>query len=353
MNACVLHAVGDLRFEELPVPVPKPGFALIRVAACGVCGSDVPRVFSRGTYRFPTIIGHEFAGVVSETGAGVEPSLKGCRAAVYPLLACGTCTSCQSGDMILCERYDYLGSRSDGGFAEYVCAPVENLTPVPEGLSFEEAAMTEPAAVSLHALRRVNLRGGDHVAVFGAGPIGLLAAIWARALGAASVTVCDVDPAKVEFARALGFDLACNPATQDAVEFVRAHAPRGADVVVEASGSARALQQGIGAAAKSGRVALLGNAAGDMGIDADTYGQILRKQLSLSGSWNSEQGDTPRDEWRFTVESMACGRIDVKPLITHRVGLGEVPGAIAMMRDRRERFCKVMYVAGRKAADVG
>ena len=345
MNACVLHAIGDLRLEDTPVPQPKPGFALIKVAACGVCGSDVPRVFSKGTYRFPTIIGHEFAGVVCGTGAGVDSSLDGRRAAVYPLLACGTCASCRAGDMVLCERYDYLGSRSDGGFAEYVCAPVENLTPIPDTLSLEEAAMTEPTAVSLHALRRVNLRGGDHVAIFGAGPIGLLAAIWARALGAASISIFDVDPAKVEFAHGLGLGLACNPATHDAVEFVRAHTPRGADVVVEASGSARALQQGIGAAAKSGRVALLGNAAGDVTLDAGSYSLILRKQLTLSGSWNSEQGDTPRDEWRYTVESMACGRIDVKPLITHRVSLRQVAESIAMMRDRKKTFCKVMYVA--------
>ena len=170
MKACVLHAIGDLRTEEVTVPVPGPGWVLVKVAACGVCGSDIPRVFEKGTYRFPLIPGHEFAGVVDAVGEGVDAARIGQRAAVFPLVPCMRCAMCAVGAYAQCADYDYLGSRCDGAFAEYVVAPEWNLVPVPDGLSLEEAAMCEPAAVAAHALRQAKIDLGATVAIFGAGP---------------------------------------------------------------------------------------------------------------------------------------------------------------------------------------
>ncbi|MBN8526543.1 MAG: alcohol dehydrogenase catalytic domain-containing protein, partial [Planctomycetes bacterium] len=167
MKAAVLHAIGDLRVEQIATPIPGPGEVLVRIASCGVCGSDVPRVFSKGTYHFPTVCGHEFAGTV----ASACDLAAGTPVTVFPLLWCGKCPECERGAYARCEDYGYLGSRSDGGFAEYVVAPRRNLLPLPAGVSLEEGAMTEPAAVALHAVRRSGLQAGESVAVFGAGPI--------------------------------------------------------------------------------------------------------------------------------------------------------------------------------------
>lgn len=130
MKACVLHDIGDLRLEDVPTPMPKSGEVLIRVAACGVCGSDIPRIFTKGTHRFPIIPGHEFSGVVAAVGAGVADSWKDRRVAVFPLIPCRKCAACGIGAFAQCEDYDYLGSRRDGAFAEYVVAPEWNLLPI-------------------------------------------------------------------------------------------------------------------------------------------------------------------------------------------------------------------------------
>ena len=186
MDALVLHDVGDARFESISKPEVSDGEVLVRVGFCGVCGSDIPRVFVKGTYSFPTVCGHEFAGTVEACGPGVDDLETGAAVAVFPLLWCGRCPACEQGKYVQCFDYDYLGSRSNGGFAEYVVAPRRNLLRVPEGVSLDEAAMTEPASVALHALRRGGgTRPGESVAVFGAGPIGVMVAQWARAMGAA------------------------------------------------------------------------------------------------------------------------------------------------------------------------
>lgn len=345
MKACVLHEVGRLSFEDVADPAPAPGEVLLRVGACGVCGSDIPRVFQKGTYRFPLIPGHELAGIVVAAGSGVDPSWVGRTAAVFPLIPCRSCPPCTVGAYAQCERYDYLGSRRDGGFAEYVCAPEWNLVPIPEGVSLEAAAMVEPAAVASHALRQAGVDIGDTVAVYGAGPIGLLVGMWARAWGAEKVLLVDIDPAKCDFARSLGFEHTCNGRNQDAPAWVKdATEGRGADVVIEATGASPAFEQCMHSARAFGRVVLLGNPAGEMRLSQDGYWAILRKELQVRGTWNSSYGVPPRDEWRLSLAYMASGRLDVEPLISHRVALDGLWDSLVMMRDRAAFSSKVMYV---------
>ncbi|MBM3190958.1 MAG: galactitol-1-phosphate 5-dehydrogenase, partial [Chloroflexi bacterium] len=138
MRALVLHAVGDLRLEEVPRPILRAGEALVRVAAVGVCGSDVPRVYEHGTYSFPLIPGHEASGVVEEV-VGPGPRRPGERVTIKPLIPCRVCPYCQIGAYGQCVAYDYIGSRRDGAFAEYVAAPQENLVPLPDGVSLLDA----------------------------------------------------------------------------------------------------------------------------------------------------------------------------------------------------------------------
>jgi L-iditol 2-dehydrogenase len=342
MKACVLHAIGELRYEEVPEPTPRVGEVLVRVGGCGVCGSDIPRIFTKGTYRFPTIPGHEFAGTVAALGEGVESSWIGRRVAVFPLIPCRRCAQCAAGRFELCEDYDYIGSRRDGAFAEFVAAPAWNLVPIPEGVSLEEAAMTEPAAVALHALRRGGFRAGQSVAIFGAGPIGLLCAMWGRALGASEITIADIDAKRLDFARRLGFSGAFNTASTAEREHIRAMR---ANCVIEATGANAALPEVLATAASLGTVVLLGNPSGDVAMQQEVYWSILRKQLTLVGTWNSAYDASNADDWHTTLEYMARGKLDVRSLITHRMNLDRLCIGIELMRDRREFSSKVMYVS--------
>jgi len=344
MKACVLHAIGDLRLDDVPTPMPREGEVLLRVGACGVCGSDIPRVFTKGTYSFPTIPGHEFAGTVAAVGAGVDSALVGKRAAVFPLVPCRRCAACAIGAYAQCVDYDYIGSRCDGAFAEYVCVPEWNLLLLPRDLSMEEAAMVEPAAVAAHALRRGGVDLGDEVLIFGAGPIGLLVAAWAKAWGAGRVLMVDVDVEKLRFARKLGHEHLFDASKGDPVAWVANKTSRGADLVIEASGSGKAADHAMRCARAFGRVVLLGNPAGDMTFSQDGYWAMLRKELKVLGAWNSVYADLPRNEWRLTLDYMAAGKLDVRPLITHRTSLEGLSQHLEMMRDRSAFSNKILFV---------
>lgn len=345
MRALVLYGVGDLRLEEVPRPVPRPGEVLVRVAYCGVCGSDIPRVFVKGTYRFPTICGHEFAGTIEQCGQGVSGYRPGDRVAVFPLLWCGQCPACERGAYVMCSDYDYYGSRRDGGFAEFVAVPVQNLLKVPEGVSLAAAAVTEPAAVALHAVRRAGgSLVGQTAVIFGAGPIGLLAAQWARRIGADQVILFDLVPEKLDMAHRLGFRLAFDPTASEPVETVsRLTAGQGAELSIEAAGVPSTLLQAIATARADGRVVLLGNPSADVTLPAPLISQAMRRELHLLGVWNSSFSPAGNnDDWHAVLSAAAEGRLELESLVTHRVPLEEAPAALAMMRDRSQFFAKVL-----------
>ena len=345
MDALVLHGIGDVRYEKVSRPEPGPGEVLVQIGFCGVCGSDIPRVFTKGTYHFPTVCGHEFAGTVAEAGAGVDDYAPGDRVAVFPLLWCGKCEPCEKGQYVQCVDYDYLGSRSDGGFAEYVVAPRQNLVRVPDGVSLEEAAMTEPASVALHALRRAGgCSVGDTVAVFGIGPIGLMVAQWARAMGASRVILCDILPDKLALARTLGFTDTVNSRETDAVQAIEAlTGGAGAHLCIEAAGVPQTTTQALKAVRRGGRMVLLGNPGADVTFPASLLSQAMRREVTIFGTWNSEYsaagGD---DDWRTALEAMASKKLDLLPLITHRVPLASGADALRMIRDGSEFSSKVL-----------
>ena len=344
MSALVLHGLGDLRYERVPVPTLQPGYALVRVAAVGVCGSDVPRIFEHGAYHYPLIPGHELAGVVEEIEEGA-PVAKGTPVTVKPLIPCGHCAYCQIGAYGQCTDYDYLGSRRDGAMAEYVLAPSANLVPLPETLDPVEAALCEPITVALHALRQGGVNAGDTVAILGCGPIGMLIAQWARILGADEVVLIDVDEHKLDLARRMWLGHTVNSRNADPIAAVRnLGRGLGADVVIEAAGVPVTVNQAILLARPLGRVVLMGNPAGDVTLPRATVSQILRKELIVRGTWNSSFVALPTDEWAVAVRYLADRRLDVKPLISHRLPLSEGVRALKMMQQRSEPFARVVLV---------
>jgi len=332
MLAAVLHGVDDLRIEQVATPEPGPGEALVRVRACGVCASDVARVFANAAYRFPLILGHEFAGEVARLGPGAHGLEPGMRCAVYPLIACSQCEPCRAGLPNLCDAYDYLGSRRDGAFAEFVAAPAEDCVPLPESVSFAAAALTEPCAVALHAVRRAEVRLGDWVAVFGAGPIGIVIGLLCRLAGA-RVAMIDIDERKLAAAREFGLEPALDARGNAAVQQVRdLTAGAGVSVAFEAAGAPSAFRGAVAAAAKRGTVALVGNMEGEVALSQDDYSSVLRRELRLIGNWNSIPRGLAQDDWAATLDLMASGLLPAERLVSHRFPLAQARDALELMR---------------------
>ncbi|MGA2974533.1 MAG: galactitol-1-phosphate 5-dehydrogenase [Spirochaetia bacterium] len=354
MKAAVLHAPGDLRVEQAPMPVPGPGDALVRVTACGVCGSDIPRVCTTGTYHFPTIPGHEMAGVIeqivpakdADPGVPAAPGLAvGDAVSVVPLVPCHRCRFCEIGQFAQCERYDFMGSRCDGGFAQYLKAPLSNLVRLPPGTTGEEGALLEPIAVALHAVRNLGLAGGESVAVFGLGAIGNFVAQWGSAFGASRVFGIDVSPAKAGIARAVGLPDSIDASGVDVVKLLReSTGGAGVDLAFDASGSPSAINQAIAALRAFGRLGLLGRPTEGVTIEGSSFEKILRGELTMRGTWSFQIASFPRHAWTESAEALARGAIKTGPLITHRVSLEELPAAIRMMAAGKEFFHKVMVL---------
>ena len=343
MMACNLHGIGDLRYEQVPIPRREPDEVLVKVRASGICGSDIPRVFDKGTYHFPTIPGHEFAGEIVDAPAE-DQQLIGKKAAVFPLLPCGKCEACQIGEYPQCSDYDYYGSRRDGGFAEYIAVKKWNLVFVPDAVPFESAAMCEPCAVSIHALSQAGIGLGDTVTIFGAGTIGLLAAQIAAGWGTGQVVLVDVDSTKLDFARELGFTHTVNSKTTDPSEYVKGITRgKGADVVLEAAGVSATLEVCLKTAKTFGKVVLMGNPAKNMDIPQKAYWEILRKQLTLRGTWNSSYNDSHND-WRLAIQCMDKGILRLEKLITHRFSFADCNRAFDIARKREEFAVKIMFV---------
>lgn len=341
MKALNLYAVNDLRYEDVPMPIRQKGEVLMKVRASGICGSDIQRVFEKGTYNFPTIPGHEFSGEIIEAD---NADLIGRKASVFPLLPCFKCEACQIGEYAQCLNYDYYGSRRDGGFAEFIVVKEWNLVMVGSSVSFEEAAMCEPAAVALHSIRQAGVNVGDTVVIFGSGPIGIMLGQWAKIWGAFDVILCDIDQTKVDFARKMGFSNSFNSMNNDPVEQITVLTKKkGADVCIEGAGVSIALEQCLKAVKNFGKVVAMGNPLKDMTLTQKAYWEILRKQITLKGTWNSNYNDVQND-WTVSIQAMENGKLDVKPLISHRFNFSDYNRAFNVMRDRKEFFNKVMFI---------
>jgi L-iditol 2-dehydrogenase/galactitol-1-phosphate 5-dehydrogenase len=346
MKALVLERDGVLRHADVPDPGrPGPEWALIRVAFSGICNSDIHRGFGAGAYRYPLIMGHEFSGTVEELAeAGRFPRgfPKGARVTVFPLIPCRRCIPCQTGDFAQCTDYDYLGSRRDGAFAELVWAPEANLLAIPETVGLREAAMTEPCAVALHGVGKLTIRPGDTGAVFGAGPIGNWAAQWMRLRGCSEVFLVDIDDRKLALARSMGFS-PIDPREGDPVEAIRARTGgSGADRIVEAVGLPSTFLQAVQAGARFGEVVFLGNIRGSFEIGEKDFSSILRRELTIRGTWNSRFVPEGRNDWTAVLGALGRG-IDAASLVSHTPSLAEGADIFRRIIERKEFFNKVVF----------
>ncbi len=310
MKAAVLHAKGDLRYEEYPNPVIEKGEVLVKVKAAGICGSDIPRVNSGTAHYFPIVLGHEFSGEVVEIGEGVTTVKPGDRVSCAPLLPCMKCEDCQKGEYALCKNYSFIGSREQGGFAEYVKMPEKNAIKFANNVSFEQGAFFEPSTVALHGLRLADYRGGEDVAILGGGTIGIFTAQWAKILGARRVFVFDIVEERLELAKKLGADIVINTKDEDFKEkAMEMTAGKGFGFVYETAGVDVTEKLAFELAGNKSSVCFIGTPTRELTFTPKLFENMNRKEFRLTGSWMSYSAPFPGSEWSDTAYYFANGRL--------------------------------------------
>ena len=342
MKAAVLEEMGVLVYREVPTPEPAAGEVLLRVRASAVCGSDIHR-FRRGHRTYPMILGHEAAGVITTAGEGVDPALVGRHAALVPLVPCHACAQCRAGRFSACGSYSFIGSRRAGAFAEYVAVPARNALLVPGDLTFEAAALIEPASIARHMLDLGGFAAGQSAIVFGAGSIGLMLVQWLRILGARPVIATDVVDANLDAARALGAHVTLNPTRDDVPTEVRRHTGAGVDLALEAAGSPAALSQTIEVTRPRGSVVLGGNQPGDASLSMAFIEDLMRRELSLTGCFMSCSAPWPGHAWTDSLAAVLDGGLDMGAMISHRAPLAEAPAIFGKIAAHRLAHRKIVF----------
>lgn len=344
MKAWVLHDTKDIRWEDKEKPVPGEGEVLVRVRAVGICGSDIPRIYRDGAHRMPLVPGHEFSGEVAQLGEGVAEEWLHRRVGIFPLIPCRSCFACRREQYEMCRNYGYLGSRQDGGFAEYVTVPAANLISLPDSVSYEEAAMLEPMAVAIHAMRGIGADVGDTVALCGLGTIGLLLVMFLLERRCRVLAIGN-KPIQKKLAMELGLpeENYCDSRAEEVRNWVfHRTGGLGADVFFECVGKPETYAQAVELARPGGRVCLVGNPSADMGLKKEIYWKILRNQLTVRGTWNSSFTGRPEDDWHCVRELLEEGKIAPAKLISHRFSLEELEQGFRIMRDKSEDYVKIM-----------
>ena len=341
MKALVVTDYAKLELQDIPKPKVDNEKVLIKIAYCGICGSDLPRYFEGGVHSYPQVLGHEFSGVIEETGCGVTNLKVGDQVAVAPLVPCHKCKNCCKGLPSMCTQYSFIGSREQGAMAEYVCVPEQNCIKIPAGISLKEAAILEPLTVALHSIERINIQAGMSVIVYGAGTIGLLTLLSLRARGAGEIIIVDLNQHKLELAKKLGADITINPYELEIKTFFETHELP--DVVIETAGSPITQVQAIEFVQRRGKIVYVGTCTQDIKFAPEIFEKLVRYELEVTGSWMSYSAPFPGYEWTTGLRYMATKEIDVTPLITGLFPLEDVEKPFQEMVSKDTRHIKILY----------
>lgn len=346
MKALRWHGRGDLRYEEVADEGPPgPGRAVVEVAACGICGTDLheylagphlirPDLHPLTDCKPPLALGHEMTGKVVALGSPHEGVRVGDRVAVDPCWSCGACRWCAMGEYHRCPRGGSVGLSSPGAFAERVTVPAGGLVRLPDEVTDEMAALAEPLAVGLHAVRRAGVAPGDNVLVYGAGPIGMAVLLAAGLAGAAGLYLSEPLGHRRAMARRLGVTEAFDPAAADVRREVYLRTGRvGPDAVIETTGRPDTTAQAVSAVRRGGQVVLAGIGSAPVQLDLT---QLVFYERSIAGSLGYNF-DIPR-----VIDLMAAGRIDVSWMVTGRYPLSAGPDVFAALTADRGHHLKVL-----------
>lgn len=343
MKALTFYGIRDLRYEEVENPkIEKDTDVIVKVKAVGICGSDISRYKKLGPHTVGNVWGHEFSGIVSEVGSAVKHVKVGDHVVGNPTLVCGECEHCRAGHPSKCESLSVAGAFAPGAYAEYIKLPALNIVKMPDGMTFEEGALTEPSATVLHGLYQTNIQMGYEVAVIGCGNIGLLAIQWAKLFGAKKIYAIDINEKKLEVAKELGADIVINSKEKDPYEAIREYGD-GVDLALESAGNPITAAQVLSLTKKGGEVMYLGIPYGDVNVSRFNFEKILRSELTVKGSWNCVSGPFPGKEWINAVELIGQKKIDVSKIITHKLSLSEGPSVFEQIVENPNAFGKVLF----------
>ena len=343
MKALLLSHYNQLEMANVPVPTPGLGEVLVRVAACGICGSDVHGYDGSSGRRIPPIVmGHEAAGTIAALGGDVTNLAKNERVTFDSTISCGACEFCKRGELNLCNHREVIGVscgdyRRAGAFAEYIVVPSRIVYRLPPSISFPEAALLEAVAVAVHAVSLAESVPKRTALVIGAGTIGLLCLQALRVAGCSRIFVADIDASRLGLAKELGATTVLSPELEVAKQVGHLTGGEGVDLVVEAVGRNETVGTAIDAVRKGGTVILVGNIAPEVALPLQ---KVVTRQIRLQGSCASA-GEYPR-----AIELMASGAINVKPLITAVAPLEEGPGWFKRLHAREPGLTKVVLTPG-------
>ena len=331
MKALVFTAIRKLEVREVERPrIAGPNDVLVRIRSCGICGSDLHGYTGQsGRRRPPLIMGHEGAGEVAEIGTAVTSLRPGDRVAIQPWIACGVCPACMDGRHLWCPHRSLMGMNAQGAFAEYLVCPSVNLFPIPDGVSCEQAALTEVTAVALHAVSRATFRPHETAAVLGAGAVGLLVVAVLRLMGLRRLIVIDLDENRLRVAKELGADLALNSSAGDVMEGCRAVVgDAGVDHVFEAVGAPATFQSSIALARQGGEAIWIGNNQRYAEIDVQS---VVTREISIVPSYAFTLAEFGR-----ALNLLAAGIIPADEIITRQATLDEGPDLFEELLTRPE-----------------
>ncbi|MGI6722067.1 MAG: galactitol-1-phosphate 5-dehydrogenase [Anaerovoracaceae bacterium] len=347
MKAAVLYGDDDIRYEEYETPEVKRGQVRVRVKACGICGSDVPRVLAGGAHYYPIVLGHEFSGYIDEVGEGVSSLKKGDHVAAVPLIPCMECEDCKAGHFSLCKNYVFVGSRIQGGFADYVVLPEKNAVKIEDSIPFEQGALFEPSTVALHGVKLSRMKPGGTVAILGGGTIGAFAAQWARIRGAEKVVVFGRNKKRLQMNKRLGADVIISTDDEGYMEAALAETGggRGFDYVFETAGSLATIKMALQLAANRSTICFIGTPVGSVELTQKEWELINRKEMWLTGSWMSGGAPYPGDDWTDTAEHFAKGdlRFD-EELFYAKYSMKDAASAFALFHERSKVKGRVLLV---------
>ena len=341
MKAAMLYGVRDLRVEDVEIPEVGYGEVLVKIKAATTCGTDLKiyrRGYVPGVISYPTVFGHEWAGVIVKVGEGVENFKPGMRVRAGNSAPCMSCSMCKEGKYNLCENRVWLW----GAYAEYIKVPREivwlNMQEIPSHLSFEEAAITEPLACVIHGASKAGIKIGDVVAIIGAGPIGILHLQVAKRMGAAETIIIDLVEERLEMAEKFGADHTVNARKENVIETVRKLTNGlGADVVVEAVGLPQTWMQALKMVKRGGTVLEFGGCPPDTKIEIETQ-RIHYDEITLLGTFHA----TPT-EFNTALKMIASGAIDAKNMITRRMKLEDIMEAFNIL-EKSKRELKIAII---------
>lgn len=342
MKALVLKKYKEFSFEEFPMPTYGPDEVLIRVKACAVCGSDVHGMDGSTGRRIPPIVmGHEASGVIEKTGDNVRNYKAGDRVTFDSTVYCGNCYYCRRGEINLCENRRVLGVsceeyRYNGAFAEYVVVPQHILYPLPQNVTYEQAALTEPLSIAFHAVRRSHVSLNDTAVVVGSGTIGLLIVQLLRATGCGRIIAVDLIKEKLDLAKKLGADY-CFKADEVnvAAEVYKLTQNRGADIAFEAVGITPTVQNAIASLRKGGSLTLVGNIKPTVEFPLQS---VVTREITLYGSCASA------GEYPDCLDLIASGKVDVDSLISAAVPLSEGAAWLKRLYGNEPELMKVVLL---------